>query len=289
MANGVRFAPSPTGRFHYGNLRTAWVSQRCAEILGLPWILRFEDIDEPRVLAGAEAQQIADMARLGLHAAKIYRQTDRAARHLDLFQFAVKMKRVYPCYCSRKEVQASLAQMASAPHEAPYLYDGACRTRTAPPKDYENPTIAWRFRQADETGHHDCIVARTNLAGDDFQPAYHWACAIDDWDGNYDLLVRAWDLESALPYQQAIQNWVRVIERSERDLPAVFHTALVVMDNGARLEKRSRGVTLDEGKWSPEDLVKKFSASFSSKTFDFSPGKVWGETRRTITLSELGL
>jgi len=65
-SSGVRYAPSPTGRLHLGNLRTAWVSERWARSLSLPWVVRFEDIDRPRVISGSQEQQLADMRALGL-------------------------------------------------------------------------------------------------------------------------------------------------------------------------------------------------------------------------------
>src|SRR5689334_10286072 len=96
----VRFAPSPTGNFHLGNLRTAWISHEWARALGQPWILRFEDIDRPRVLPGAQEKQLDDMAKLGLHAGRVLRQTEFHERHWTLFLTAFKQKQIYPCFCS---------------------------------------------------------------------------------------------------------------------------------------------------------------------------------------------
>lgn len=281
----VRFAPSPTGMFHVGNLRTAWISRQWSRALGLPWAVRFEDIDTPRVVPGAQEAQRREMLELHLIPDVISVQSANRARHWSLFEKARRDGVVYPCRCSRKEILTSLA---SAPHAPEALYSGRCR-RGLPVDAPDSPTIAWRFKTRDESGQHDFIVGRTDAAGsaDSYVPAYHWACAIDDADEKHLLLVRAHDLFSATATQRLIQDWLGV-----RDIPAVFHTALVTADDGHRLEKRTRGVTLPELKdagVTPERLIHLFEKSFQAKGADFAPGKIWGEPQTRITLSELGL
>src|SRR6185437_14145850 len=105
----VRFAPSPPGRFHIGNLRTAWISHEFARVLNFPWVVRFEDIDQPRVLPGAQQTQLDDMAALGLIPDRVLTQSHQNTRHEDLFRAAIDKNQIYPCTCSRKEVLESLA------------------------------------------------------------------------------------------------------------------------------------------------------------------------------------
>src|SRR4051794_2163446 len=100
---GVRFAPSPTGLFHIGNFRTAWVSYEWAKMLKLPWIVRFEDIDHPRVVPGAMEKQLEEMAYLGMRPDQTMIQSDFQPRHRYLFETARAQGVVYPCTCSRKE------------------------------------------------------------------------------------------------------------------------------------------------------------------------------------------
>lgn len=281
-ARGVRFAPSPTGTFHIGNLRTAWISHWWARHLGEPWVVRFEDIDRPRVLSGAQAKQLADMASLGLKADELVQQSARIARHQALFGQARASGVVYPCYCSRKEVLEALNQAASAPHREVPVYSGRCRAGSECPPDYSNPSIAWRFKNSDETGAQDFIVARTTLEGLDFTPAYHWACAIDDYDGNYRLLVRAWDLASAANQQRAVFSWLSTIE-TPREYPHIYLTALVTDNTGHRLEKRTKGVTLDELLAQGRDagwILQKFDESFKDRT-------ARDESKKEMTLDEL--
>jgi glutamyl-tRNA synthetase len=297
---GVRFAPSPTGRFHVGNLRTAWIANAFAETHKLPLVIRMEDIDKPRVQDGARELQLADMHAIGVRESRIYDQTQNHRHHFDLFFRAVQEGIVYACDCSRKEVQHELANLASAPHSSPAVYSGNCRKRdfakSAAPKS--QASIAWRFKMPNESGHEDFVVARTSpssineLTEQEFVPAYHWACAIDDYFGNYRLLIRAWDLEDSARLQRAIQYWLS--QATQTDFPAIFHTALVVRNDGHRLEKRTKGVTLPELATlgiSASELQRKFALSFNSGHLTQLPaiGAINGETEKALSLESLGL
>ena len=300
-SQGVRFAPSPTGRFHLGNLRTAWISREWARALETPWVVRFEDIDRPRVLAGSRESQLADMLALGLEPDEVLTQSEFSDRHWDAFIDAIESGAVYTCDCSRKDVQDALAALASAPHpdSAPPVYSGRCR-RLPRRETRGAQSIAWRFRMPDDSGADDFIVARTRSAVPDFEsfvPAYQWACAIDDFDGGYRLLVRASDLKSSAKSQQAIQSWLAKREAPQAApvrLPAVFHTALIVQDDGHRLEKRTAGVTLEElasSGYTPKRLIELFEKSFDRTLLSTRPvpGTLLGEDKETLKLNELGV
>ena len=312
LTRGVRFAPSPTGRFHVGNLRTAWVSREWAKKLSQPWVIRFEDIDAPRVLEGARETQLEDMRALGLEPDQVLIQSAFRPRHWDAFRHGVISGRVYPCYCSRKEVREALEGSASAPHGSSAIYSGRCRALRGSRASIESqsqglPSLGWRFALDDETGARDFIVARTGVVFDgqgmpeerEFVPAYHWACAVDDWDGNYALLVRAVDLSEVVLQHRAIMAWLAGVESGESEaqggdtrFPSVFHTALVTADGGARLEKRTQGVVLPEllaRGFSTRQIVENFSSSFPAAQFgNWAAAKVFGESRTAISLSELG-
>ncbi|HEX5036863.1 MAG TPA: glutamate--tRNA ligase family protein [bacterium] len=299
---GVRFAPSPTGTFHIGNLRTAWISREWARRLNLPWVVRFENIDAPRNAPGARESQTGDMARLGLVADVQSLQSDRAERHWETFLKFREAGLVYPCDCSRKEVREAVEGAASAPHGPVAAYSGRCRDRdvSKEPLKTDLPSLAWRIRFREDGGHEDFVVARSgtavNAAGiperATFVPAYHWACAVDDHDGRYDLLVRAWDLEPAAAQQRLIMKCLALLEKKEAKPPAVFHASLVTANDGSRLEKRTLGVSLKEllakGE-TPEALIAKFQASFTGDWKAFQPEKVFGETQKTMTLHDLSL
>lgn len=297
---GIRFAPSPTGRFHVGNLRTAWISHHWARSLRLRWIVRFEDIDGPRVVPGAMERQLEEMGSLGLEPDQVLVQSAFHERHAALFRAAVSGGAVYPCFCSRKEVQEALGGAASAPHAVAPVYNGRCRAGRDKPPEAEPSThasIAWRFRAPDESGRGDFIVARSARKlgpsglpdAASFVPAYNWACAIDDYDGAYDVLVRAWDLEHVIPQQRAIHSLLSRLE-GERPVPAVFHCALITDGSGRRLEKRTPGVTLEElaaRGLVPLELVERFRASFRTVPRPLLGGEIAGEPRRKLRIGEL--
>lgn len=294
----VRYAPSPTGSFHAGNLRTAWISHFWSRRLGLPWVVRIEDIDFLRVLPGAAERQLSDLADLGLVPDEIQLQTTRRPRHWELFVRAVRQGQVYPCSCSRKELADALSELASAPHGRPPVYSGHCRRRPlSERRPTGHPTLGWRFKSPEPSGREDFLVARTGpsgAAGPDepsFTPAYAWACAIDDLDGGHALLVRAWDLIHVVSQQRAVQQWLADAGGGpRRAAPAVFHCAVVTGPSGERLEKRTRGVTLPElaeAGHGPSEITRAFEASFAGEARDFDPGEVWGESRRTLSLKDL--
>jgi glutamyl-tRNA synthetase len=293
---GVRFAPSPTGRFHVGNLRTAWISYRWSRTLGEPWVVRFEDIDKPRNIEGAQEQQLLDLSTLGMEPDRLIIQSQNIERHWQVFQAALQDQVIYPCFCSRREI---LEAMASAPHTGAGVYTGRCRDLKNWP-EYMRANLAWRFRHLPDDSSQDFIVARTappdgqgNIPHrDSFAPAYQWACAIDDYDGDYKLLVRAYDLLDSATGQRAVQAWLTKNENSQKNFSAVFHTSLVVGDDFSRLEKRTKGVTLDEilqAGLTPQNLIERFRQTFDARFYPFQPSEIFGEKVRQITLNHLGL
>ncbi len=302
---GVRFAPSPTGRFHLGNLRTAWISWRIAQALGEPWVIRFEDIDAPRVKPGAREAQLADLDVLGLVPDQIETQSDQHAFHLELLLKAVESERVYPCVCSRADVLRELAGLASAANALPLAgaiprkpcYSGKCRNskvpQVLPPGKRE---IGWRFRsEAGAEGSFDALVGKSRSLNptENFVPAYPWACALDDALGKYRVLVRAWDLAEADGIQSELRAWVAPGQSACQ----VFHTALLVQEDGSRLEKRTAGVTLGElfsgvRPETPATLLQYFERSFDlsgalQQLGSSTSGGVLGEETRILPWSQL--
>ncbi|MBL7714350.1 MAG: hypothetical protein JNL01_02715 [Bdellovibrionales bacterium] len=301
---GIRFAPSPTGTFHIGNLRTAVVSYYWSTHLSTPWVVRFDDIDRPRVLEKADEAQLRDLQSLGMKPAIIQYQSKFIHRHREIFQEALRTGQAYPCICSRKEVQADLGKFASAPQsskpdpksfviDAP-VYSGHCRN--APVSAEHAGAIAWRFRSPrSDLGHKDFVIGRTTNISDmeSFQPSYHFASAVDDYDGGFVLLVRAWDLGPATFPQRDLMTWLQTRAQIRHGIPQVFHAALVTAEDGTRLEKRTQGVTLAEiqsqGK-TLEAIRRKLEMSFNPVVGYEEGGKDWmGEARQTIRVSELGL
>ncbi len=120
-----RYAPSPSGRLHIGNLRTALIAWALATNSGRNFAIRVEDID--RVKAGAAEGQLEDLAALGItwHEPVLFQSTRHTA-HVEALHALTAAGRTYECYCSRKDIQAA----PRAPHTPPGAYPGTCRNLT---------------------------------------------------------------------------------------------------------------------------------------------------------------
>ena len=247
-----RLAPSPTGAQHIGNARTyllAWLSLRAR---GGRVILRVEDIDSPRVKAGAQAQAIEDLHWLGLDWDEgpdiggryaPYVQTARLEHYRSALEQLKQAERIYPCTCTRSDVAAA----ASAPHvgqEGP-VYPGTCAGRKASDAaSLGDRPFAWRFRASsvarslrDEVvGERECNVARELgdfvLAKSDDAPAYQLAVVVDDHAMGVTEVLRGDDL---LP---SAFRQLEIYESLDWEPPHFAHVPLVIGEDGRRLAKR---------------------------------------------------
>jgi glutamyl-tRNA synthetase len=244
MSNG-RFAPSPSGDLHVGNLRTALLAWLFARSTDRGFLIRVEDLD--RVRPGAEEQQLDDLRSLGIDwDGEIVRQSDRRARYVDAIDHLIEADRVYPCFCSRREIRDA----PSAPHTPPGTYPGTCRDLTGAERARraaERPaalrlradTDAWTIEDALHgtfTGNVDDLVLRRN----DGVPAYNLAVVVDDAAQDVDQVVRGDDLLTSAPSQAYLATLLG------HDAPTYAHVPLVLNTSGQRLAKRDGAVTRTE-------------------------------------------
>lgn len=245
MAVG-RFAPSPSGALHVGNLRTALVAWLFARHAGSAFLVRIEDLDPATSSVEHEAGQLADLTALGLDWDEpVVRQSERRAAHEAALAELSDRGLTYACFCSRRDVrQASLA-----PHVLPGTYPGTCRdlsddevrARAASGRPAAlrlraagvPVTVVDRLRGA-VTRPADDIVLRRN----DGIPAYHVAVVVDDADQGIEEVVRADDLLDATPSQ------AHLLDLLGRPRPHWAHVPLVLGPDGDRLAKRHGAVTL---------------------------------------------
>ena len=228
MSYRGRFAPSPTGLLHLGTARTALLAWRRARQQKGAFFLRIEDLDAPRVVEGAEAALLRDLAWLGI-------DWDEAplvqSRRLPLYQAALDQLtasgRAYPCTCSRKEI----ASIASAPQgdEGP-VYPGVCREAPSHP----GRPAAWRFRSENDPGG-DFVMKRA-----DGVFSYQLACAVDDAAMGITEVVRGEDLKPSDLRQSAL------LKALGHPVPAYLHAPLMLGPDGERLSKRHGSVALAE-------------------------------------------
>jgi glutamyl-tRNA synthetase len=244
----TRFAPSPTGDLHLGGAWTALASWVLARQAGGAHVLRVEDLDAPRVVAGSEARIVEDLRWLGLDWDEgPIRQSGRNDLYEEAIAKLAAQGLTYPCDCSRAEI----ARVASAPHPGEeVVYPGLCRELDAAREMKRAPAL--RVRVPDETiVCEDCVVGtvRQNLAreiGDfvlrrgDGVFAYQLAVIVDDLDMGITDVVRGADLVASTPRQ----IW---LARSLGARPPRYaHLPLVVAPDGSRLEKRTRGASVRE-------------------------------------------
>jgi glutamyl-tRNA synthetase len=245
-----RFAPSPTGTLHLGNLRTALLAWLFARSAGARFLVRMEDLDFGRVRPGTDVDQLRDLAAIGLDwDGEVVYQSAR----LDLYRDAIEQLRaagrVYECFCTRAEIRAA----ASAPHGplGEGAYPGTClrlteaelaeqRAGGRPPAlrvraDAEPVTFTDRLHGPQEGVVDDFVVQRNDGA-----PAYNLAVVVDDAAQGIGEVVRGDDLLDSTPRQLFIARVLGV------SAPTYAHVPLVLGADGARLAKRHGDVTLRE-------------------------------------------
>lgn len=241
-----RFAPSPTGRLHLGNLRTALVAWLFARSSASRFLVRMEDLDRVTSSLHHERQQLADLAALGLDwDGSVIRQSERFALYDAAIDRLVGEGLTYPCYCTRREI----AEAASAPHGGMIRYPGTCRRLSVgerAERERSGRPPALRLRTEGETigfvdrlagafeGEVDDIVLRRN----DGVPAYNLAVVVDDAAQGVEEVVRGDDLLASTPSQIALARLLGL------PVPVYAHVGLVLGPDGARLAKRHGAVTL---------------------------------------------
>jgi glutamyl-tRNA synthetase len=244
----TRLAPSPTGALHLGNARTFLINWLLARQNGWRVILRIEDIDGPRIKAGADTQAIEDLRWLGIDwdEGPVY-QLPRMKLYQNAIEQLIEMKLAYPCVCSRKEVELA----ASAPHaeDGATIYPGTCRDRFGSVEEARRESgkaPAIRFRVPDETIEWQDLFAgaiATNPArelGDfviakaDGTPAYQLAVVCDDAAMGATHVIRGDDLLDSTPRQILLYRALGL----EEEIPHYLHLPLVVGEDGRRLAKR---------------------------------------------------
>lgn len=234
---------------HLGIARTflaAWLDARAhaGEVR-----LRFEDIDRPRNIPGAIDAMQRDLEWLGLTwDGAPTRQTDRAERYVAVLETLAASGRVYPCFCSRREIA-----LASAPHgpgdDGP-RYPGTCRDQ-APPTAHRAPSLRLRTHPHDRVTHHDRLLK--DASQDVFQAvgdfvlrradglfAYQLAVTIDDLDGQITDVVRGADLLGST----ARQILLRTLIAPDAPPLKTLHVPLLLSPDGRRLAKRDRDTTI---------------------------------------------
>jgi glutamyl/glutaminyl-tRNA synthetase len=265
-----RIAPSPTGYLHLGHARTFWTAQERARAAGGVLVLRNEDLDPARAKIDFISAMFEDLRWFGFEWHEgpdcggpfgPYTQSERMPLYREALQRLRDAGFVYPCACSRKDVQRAL----QAPHqgEEEPVYPGTCRQ--AIPEQHPPATrINWRFRVPDGE-----VISFVDgrfgrqcwVAGEDFGdfvvwrhddvPSYQLAVVVDDAAMQITEVVRGADLLVSTARQ------ILLCRALELPIPQFFHCPLLTDESGARLAKRHDALSLRalrEQKQTPRSL-----------------------------------
>jgi glutamyl-Q tRNA(Asp) synthetase len=261
----TRFAPSPTGLLHLGHAHAALFAERVARAAGGRFLLRIEDIDQGRCRPEYEAAIAEDLRWLGLDWEEpVLRQSDRFAAYRHALDRLRGRGLLYPCFCTRKEIQREIAGAGQAPHgpDGPF-YPGICRglgedereARIATGRAYALRLdvraamaaamvavgrLAWIEHgrglggglggaavPAEPEIHGDVVLARKDVPA-----SYHLAVTLDDAEQGITLVTRGEDLAPATHIHRLLQALL------DLPVPAWHHHGLIADPAGRRLAKR---------------------------------------------------
>lgn len=256
-----RFAPTPSGRMHLGNVFAAliaWVSVRSRNG---QLVLRMEDLDTQRTSGEYAAVLRDDLKWLGLTWDwETAPQSQRSGTYDRYFEKLSDLGLLYPCYCTRSQLHS-----VNAPHlsDGTYVYPGTCRHLTDAQRAAFDRKPAWRVKVPDRLWQFTDMAqgaVTQNLAADcgdfvirraDGVYVYQLAVTVDDGEAGVTEVVRGWDLMGSAPRQMYLQELFGFAH------PAYGHVPMLLAPDGRRLSKRDRDLDLGvlRQRTTPEKLI----------------------------------
>ena len=277
-----RFAPTPSGRMHLGNVFAAMIAWLSVKSRGGHLVLRMEDLDTLRTSEEFAETLRQDLRWLGLHWDEETPPQSRRSQVYDgYFEKLRDMQLLYPCYCSRAQLHN-----VNAPHlsDGAYVYAGTCRDLTAEQRAAMNRKPAWRVKVPDRVWRVNDLAQGTleqNLITDcgdfvvrraDGVYVYQLAVVVDDGEAGVTEVVRGMDLLGSAPRQMYLQELFGFSH------PQYGHVPMLLAPDGRRLSKRDRDLDLGE-------LRKGVSAEKLLGTLAFSAGII--DRNTAISAGEL--
>ena len=262
-----RFAPTPSGRMHLGNVFAALIAWLSVRSRSGEMVLRMEDLDTQRTSAEFAAVLREDLNWLGLdYDRETQPQSQRSNVYDRYFEILKEKGLLYPCYCTRSQLHS-----VNAPHlsDGTYVYPGTCRHLTENQRAAMNRAPAWRVQVPDKlwTVEDLCQGSYTeNLVTDcgdfvvrraDGVYVYQLAVTVDDGEAGVTEVVRGMDLLSSAPRQMYLQELFGFPH------PAYGHVPLLLAPDGRRLSKRDRDLDLGQlrQRLTPEQLIGSLACS----------------------------
>ena len=256
-----RFAPTPSGRMHLGNVFAALMSWLSPKSRGGDWILRMEDLDTLRTKAEYAELLRDDLRWLGLSwDEETAAQSTRSAVYDRYFEELREKELLFPCYCTRSQLHN-----VNAPHlsDGTYVYAGTCRNLTEEERAAKKWLPSWRVMVPDREYEFTDLVQgyyRENLLTDcgdfvvrraDGVYVYQLAVTVDDGESGVTEVVRGWDLLGSAPRQMYLQ------ELFGFQHPEYAHIPMLMAPEGRRLSKRDQDLDMGalRNRLTPEQLI----------------------------------
>ena len=241
-----RFAPSPSGPLHFGSLIAAVGSYLQAKSQHGQWLVRMEDIDTPRMVAGADSDILRTLEQFGLHwDGTVLYQSQRLERYQQIVEQLKQQQLIYGCQCSRKQISDDGG-----------IYNGRCA-----PLNLSTEPLAWRLKSHTvECQFTDLIFGQqqipSELAQEDYIIkrrdglfAYQLVVVVDDIDQGITEVIRGADLLSMTPRQQALCNLLGAAP------PRYGHLPLAVLKPGFKLSKQNHAAAVSQ--WPQAQVMSK--------------------------------
>jgi len=244
----TRFAPSPTGRLHLGNARTALFNWAYARHHHGTLVLRVEDTDRARSTPEAETGLLEALDWLGIDWDEgPIRQSERRGRHEQVVEELVARGAAYRCVCSAEDLEQR--KQATIEAGGKWTYDGRCRDADHGP-DCGPHTVRLRLPQTGALAWDDLVFGPSGqdaseigdriIRRSDGTPLYHLAVVVDDMDMGIDTVVRGADHHANTPFQLALH------EALGHPPPRFAHVPLILGEGGKKLSKREAGVAVED-------------------------------------------
>ena len=250
----LRFAPSPTGDMHIGNLRVAIFNALLSKQRNEPLLIRIEDTDKERNIEGKDKEILQILALFGIEYSDLIYQSGNLRFHRAMAIQLLQNKTAFNCFCTPEELDKK-RELAKAQHR-PFRYDDTC-THLPPEQtiDNENPFTVRLKRPDAAISFTDIIKGEATFEPEEIDsfiilraekfPTYNFACAIDDMLGDISLVIRGEDHVSNTPKQIAIRNALGYDKTIE-----YAHLPIILNDEGKKMSKRDNASSV---KWMLEE------------------------------------
>ncbi len=250
----LRFAPSPTGDMHIGNLRVALFNSLLSRQRSEPLIVRIEDNDTERNIEGKDKEILQILDLFGIEYRDVIYQSSHLKFHRAMAIQLLQEKKAFNCFCTPEELERK-RELAKAQHK-PYRYDDTC-THLPPEQtiDNENPFTIRLKRPEKPVIVEDIIKGRAAFAPEDIDsfiimraekyPTYNFACAVDDMLSDISLVIRGEDHFSNTPKQIAVREALGYDKTIE-----YAHLPIILNEEGKKMSKRDNASSV---KWMLEE------------------------------------